>query len=130
MKFIERIIYKDVISKDYVADVDAFVKELATDLVNPINYFFELYETDEVIVFVNLYAFDLKEGENSRIFQVETASVDKKTLKIVNHGDNTGLDSYNTLNDCPVWTLESLAEQGIERGDEASFGYKFGHIEW
>src|SRR5699024_6583380 len=114
--------YKDVISKDYVEDVDAFVKELATDLVNQINYFFELSETDEVVVFANLYAFDLKKGESSRIFQVETATVDKKTLKIVNHGDNTGLDSYSSLNDCPVWTFESLAEQGIEQGDEATFG--------
>ncbi len=130
MKLIEKVVYKDVVSKDSVEDVDAFVEELATDLVNPISYLFEYSETDEVIVFVNLYAFDLKEGETSRFFQVETATVDKKTLNLVSHGDNTGFDSFKFLNNLPIWTFESLAEQGIEHVGDATSGYKFGDIEW
>lgn len=124
MQVIHKIIYKEIKTDKKFEDVDAVINKLKKEKDLHISYFFEMDETDDAIILANVYAFDLKEGEDSRFFQVETATIDKKTLVLKVHGDNVGLGTYKMFNNIPVWTMEELYKYGITSGGDADVDYK------
>lgn len=130
MKLVEKIVYKDAISNESFKDVDTLVKDMETFKTEQTNYLFEMSDSDEVTVFANLYAFEPNKGETKRFCQVETATLDKKTNEIRYHGDNDGLHSYNCFNNLPVWTAETLAEQGVKIAGDIYPGYEFSDLYW
>ncbi|AVI45382.1 hypothetical protein BL14DL4_00114 [Bacillus licheniformis] len=87
---------------------------------NDFNYFFELHEDENAVVFVNVAGYELEkediESGVGRVFQTETAIIIKNAnnVKLINElrfgGDYNGdmLDELNNLlKDKPVWTLDN-----------------------
>lgn len=136
MKVIEEIVYKEIKSYNSFSDVDKLVEDNRRS-DNYFNYFFELFEDDNVVVFANLAGFkyspekDSYDKEWGRTFQIETA------LYVKNHPDyknkvyylidNNGFDSLSKLNGLPVWTKEEFIEEEISNIVDAPVGFPFGN---
>ncbi|AMR10759.1 hypothetical protein CHCC20441_3847 [Bacillus licheniformis] len=94
---------------------------------NDFNYFFELHEDENAVVFVNVAGYELEEEDIEsgvgRVFQTETAIIIKNAnnVKLINElrfgGDYNGdmLDELNNLlKDKPVWTLDDFEKGGVK----------------
>lgn len=94
---------------------------------NDFNYFFELHEDENAVVFVNVAGYELEEEDIEsgvgRVFQTETAIIIKNAnnVKLINElrfgGDYNGdmLDELNNLlKDKPVWTLNDFEKGGVK----------------
>lgn len=105
---------------------------------NDFNYFFELHEDENAVVFVNVAGYELEEEDIEsgvgRVFQTETAIIIKNAnnLKLINElrfgGDYNGdmLDELNNLlKDKPVWTLDNFEKAGVKLNANGHdpFGY-------
>lgn len=107
---------------------------------NDFNYFFELHEDENAVVFVNVAGYELEEEDIEsgvgRVFQTETAIIIKNAnnVKLINElrfgGDYNGdmLDELNNLlKDKPVWTLDDFEKAGVKLNANGydPFGYSW-----
>lgn len=117
--------YKEFKSDRTIKDIDSLIEKEKIDDYSTFNYYFELEETEDVIIFGRLSNFDeLAEGNQVSViyrgFALNTVTVDKKTKVLTNHADNTSLDTYDVLNNLPVWTTNELLSIGIKASEDTT----------
>ena len=95
-----------------IKDMDAHI-EYNRFTTTPINFFYEVGETDELVIFMNIYGFkyDESDGDDNkmgRVYQAETAVIDKQSKTLIYLGDNDTFSKVNHLSYLPIWTYDSL----------------------
>lgn len=95
-----------------IKDMDAHIEDNRFT-TTPINFFYEVGETDELVIFMNIYGFkydesDFDDIESGRVYQVETAVIDKQSRELIYLRDNNGFSKVNHLSHFPIWTYDSL----------------------
>ena len=130
MKLIKHINieYDNFVSNRKIEDVDILVEDNRFSK-DSFNYFFELHENEDIVVFANLGGYELEEEDiesgYGRSFQIETALLVKKENIIYYQGDNNGFNSLSFLNDVPVWTTLDLYHIGIKEIKDAGLGFPY-----
>lgn len=131
MKLIDKVTYKEIEQPKGVIDVDKVIMPLTNAQSKQTSFFFEIDETDHYVVFAMLYLLQgIEDGEKVFFWQLETATLQKKTLFMYSHQDNEGFESYAFLNNRPVWTMETLAKHGIKDMGDAPVDYPHKHVQW
>lgn len=95
-----------------IKDMDAHIDDNRFT-TTPINFFYEVGETDELVIFMNIYGFKYDESDNDdiesgRVYQVETAVINKQSRELIYLRDNDGFSKVNHLSHLPIWTYDSL----------------------
>lgn len=95
-----------------IKDMDAHIEDNRFT-TTPINFFYEVGETDELVIFMNIYGFkyDESDGDDNkmgRVYQAETAVIDKQSKTLIYLGDNDTFSKVNHLSYLPIWTYDSL----------------------
>lgn len=128
MKLVKEVIYETLTPEP----ID--IKDMDTHLENnkftttPINFYYEVGETDDLVVFMNIYGFpyDTSDGDDKemgRVYQVETAVFDKFSTELIYMLDNDGFSKVNHLSHLPIWDHETLKRMatGIRDTGENDF---------
>lgn len=120
MKLIDYIVYKEVVSEKIFVSIEEIEKLMDGNKYNNnyLNYYFELHEADDIVIFANLTGYELDEEDIKtglgRIYQIETAVLVKNEMKVYHIGDNDIKEEYiKLLINKPVWTKESFEQAGI-----------------
>ncbi|MET3505531.1 hypothetical protein [Halalkalibacter oceani] len=127
--------YIEKLSEMKINDIDQLIIENKFN-DNNFDYYFEMYENEEVVVFANLTGYPLEEDDISsgvgRVFQIETAILvkDVKNSQYLNQmfymGDNDGFSTLgHFLNNKPVWTKEKLKEAGVKKFESSFIGFPY-----
>lgn len=132
MKLVREVVYDSFASPFSSNDVRAFIEKEQVKSIRDkdydFDYYFEFFETDRAIVFANVY--NLRDSEGSPILQIETATVDKSTKKLIKHVDNDGYTPINVLNNLPIWTMKDFNDIGVTDGGDIYRGYEHASIKW
>lgn len=123
MKLAENISieYKKFTSDRTFTDVDSLIVKENKAEYSRFNYYFELEETGEVVIFGRITTFDdidVDTGKVYREFSMNTSTVDKKTKVLTHHTDGISLDTYEVLNNLPVWTFSELMGIGVKSAEK------------
>lgn len=118
MKILKKVIYKyDEITPTSleIKDMDVYLKEKEFTNDN-VNFFYELGETDNFTVFMNMYGlyYDGNKTEG-RIYQIETAIIHKKNKEMIYMGDNYNFVEIGHMSKFPIWSSAELESLKIER---------------
>ena len=132
MKLIKEVVYESFSSPFATDDARQFINSEQVKSIRDkdydFDYYFEFFETDRAIVFANVY--NLRDSEGSSIFQIETATVDKLSKKLIKHVDNDGYTPIDALNNLPIWTMGDFNKIGVSDGGDMYRGYEHQSLRW
>ena len=129
MKLIKEVIYEEVEPTPLgIPDMEAHL-ENNKFTTTPINFYYEVEETDDLVIFMNIYGFPYDESDDGerefgRVYQVETAILDKRSSELIYVRDNNGFSKVNKFSHLPVWDHDTLKSK-VARIRDIEFGDRY-----
>lgn len=122
MKLIEEIRYRNVESGKKLTDIETLLEGMKqwAPVNNVIDFYFEVDENDDVVLFANLkmYIGNMK-TRSDNYFQIETAILDKRKNTVYCLANSEGYTSYDFLNGLPFFERHDFESLGVIHGEDA-----------
>lgn len=129
MKLIKETVY-EMNAPNTIPDVDNELSRFYKGEIDEFSILFEMNDIDGYILFAYVYGIIMSSEHLDRVVQIETATLDKRTMEVFYHRDNNGKDNYSEFNNLPAWTHDDLRNVGVTEFRDCDVRYEQRDLTW